>query len=164
MTRDQAMLLLSDFLEGTLDASEHEAIARMLESDAELRNAFEEEKVIDQLLRTQVWVTPKPDFTTRVLTRAGLPAPRGEMLLDIVLERLSAYAPVGTLVLILLLYGRAIAGTFWRMWQGICDWGVAALGMATLEKNPALPVVTLVMVAAILVISFELGRHSHSSA
>ncbi len=164
MTRDEAITLLSDFLAGSLTASEHQAVAQMLETDAELRRAFEEEKLIDQLLRTQMWASSRPDFVSSVLARAGLPMPKGEARLDKVLERSSTYAPVGTLVLILLLYGRAIAGTFWRMWQGMCEWAAGSLGMAMLEKNPAVPVVSLVMVVAIMVISFEIGRRSESSA
>ncbi|MFH1010579.1 MAG: hypothetical protein V1784_05030 [bacterium] len=164
MTRDEAIILLSDFLAGNLSTTEHEAITRMMETDSELQRAFEEEKLLDRLLRTQKWTSTRPDFTARVLARAGLPVPQGEMLFDRVLERLSAYAPVGTLALVVLLYGGAIATRLWGMWQGVFKWAAGEFGMQALETDSALPVVSLVMLAAITLITFEFGRRSQSSA
>jgi hypothetical protein len=162
--RDEAMMLLPEFLYGSLPRDQHEAISRLLETDLELHEAFETEKVLDRLLRTQVWVRVRPDFTSRVLQSAGLPVPRGEAILDRVLERLSAYAPVGTLALVAGLYGRAIGTRLWDLWKAALEWAGGAVGLGKLDTNPVFAITTLALVVGAGVIAFELGRRNQSSA
>lgn len=164
MTRDKAMMLLAEFLDGSLPRAEHQAIAQMMGTDAELRTAFEEEKLLDGLLRSQEWVHAQPHFTARVLERAGLPVAQGEAVLDRVLERLSAYAPAGTIVLVALLYGRAIVERLWDLWRGVLRWAGQSLGVSAFEASPALAATSLALVLIGVVIAFELSRRNESSA
>jgi anti-sigma factor RsiW len=160
---DEAMMLLPEYLDGSLPREQHEAITRLLETDAELHRAFEEEKMLDQLLRTQAWVRARPDFTSRVLQSAGVPVPQGEAVLDRVLERLSTYAPVGTLALVAGLYGRAIATRLWDLWRSALGWATHAVGLEALDSNPVLAVTTLAVVAIAGVVVFEFSRRGQSS-
>ena len=164
MTHDEAMVLLSEFLEGSLSAQEHQAIAKLVETDPELRQAFEEEKLLSRLLRTQQWVRARTDFTARVLKQAGLPVAQGEALLDRVLEHLSAYAPAGTVVLVALLYGQTIIMKLWDLWRGVVGWIGGAIGIETLKTNPAFAVASLALVGIGVIIAFELSRRNQSSA
>lgn len=164
MKHDEAMMLLPEFLDGSLPRDQHEAISRLLETDAELHRAFEEEKMLDRILRTQAWVRARPDFTSCVLQRAGVPVPQGEAVLDRVLERLSAYAPVGTLALVTGLYGRAIATRLWDLWRSALGWAGGAVGLEKLNTNPVFAITTLALVIGAGVVAFELSRRGQSSA
>jgi len=163
MTHDEALTRLPDFLYGNLSRDEHQTIALMLETDSELRRAYEEEKLLDGLLRTQKWIHARPDFTTHVLARAGLPVPHGETVLEGFLERLSAYAPIGTLAVVVLFYGEAIGTRLWSMWRGVLDWAGTAVGVSSLHTSPAFAATSLALLTVAVVISFELGRRGQSS-
>lgn len=163
MTHDEALTRLSDFLYGNLPRYEHQSIALMLETDSELCRAYEEEKLLDGLLRTQEWIHVRPDFTTRILARAGLPVPHGETVLEGFLERLSAYAPLGTFAVVILFYGQAIVTRLWSMWRGVLDWTGTAIGVSTLHTSPAFAATSLAFLAIAVVLSFELGRRGQSS-
>jgi ABC-type dipeptide/oligopeptide/nickel transport system permease component len=163
MTHDEALARLSDFLYGNLPHDEHQILTQMLEKDSELRQAFEEEKILDGLLRTQEWVHVKPDFTVQILGRVGLSVVHGETVLDKFLERLSAYAPVGTLALVVLFYGQPIAKRLWGMWEGVLAWADKAIGLGALHTNPGFAAASLAVLTIAVVTTIELGRRGRSS-
>ena len=165
MTREKAIELLPEFISGDLPPAQHKEITALLETDSELYRAFEREKLLDRMLRTQTWVHASSDFTAHVFEKAGLPLPNGDIAVARVLERLSTYAPVGTLVLVGVLYGRPIVTRLWGLWRGALGWLGGTLGVESLQTSTtfAVTVLSLVAIGAIAALDFFV-RRDHSSA
>ncbi len=165
MTREKAIELLPEFICGGLPPAQHKEIAALLEMDTELYQAFEQEKLLDGMLRTQSWVRADSDFTNRVFEKAGLPLPNGDIAVDRVLGRLSTYAPIGTLILVGVLYGRPIVTRLWGLWRDALGWLGGTLGVESLQTSTTFAVTALTLVAISAIVAFDFFvRRDHSSA
>jgi hypothetical protein len=165
MTREKAIELLPEFICGDLLPAQHKEIAALLETDSELHWAFEQEKLLNGMLRTQSWVHASSDFTTRVFEKAGLPLLNGDLAVDRVLGQLSTYAPIGTLILVGVLYGRPIATRLWDLWRGALGWLGGTLGVESLQTSTTFAVTALALVAIGALVTFDFFvRRDHSSA
>ena len=80
--------IILDYIDGTLDMIQRESFEKSLKENSDLRERFEEIRLVHSKLRNQSLLNPSPDFTSIIMTkldqhpsRAGLSLMNGVLLL-----------------------------------------------------------------------------------
>jgi anti-sigma factor RsiW len=160
MTREDAFDRLQDYLDKNLSADEVAEFERWLARDAELAQTLDAATKIETMLKTQSWLTPNPQFTQAVMEKAGIAQPRAEAAIERVMEKASAWAPLGTLVLVAAFYGKSIVMRLLALWTDLGTWLELNTGISFVKSDPLLSLGTVILLAGVVGFYFFVARRS----
>jgi hypothetical protein len=164
MTREEAYDKLQEYIEGNLSADECTELECWIGKDPDLALSLDLSKQMETVLRDQQWQAPSASFTQEVMDRAGIPAPRAEAAMEHVMERATTWAPLGTVILVALFYGKSILQRLLSLWNELGAWLETQIGLSIVKSDPILTLSAVTLLVAAVAFYFFLARRSRVSA
>jgi anti-sigma factor RsiW len=144
---DDTLRRLSVYQDGELSAEEAAEFERILATDPDLRQVASEFDRLAEIVRDELWITPSPAFTLRVVeaVESSMDSPLPAKVRR--WEKAKGYLSVAAMLLVLVLHGGLLAGWFIRLLAQSGAWlgGVTGIPLFALH-----PVIILGLIAPVL--------------